>query len=240
MEFIPPLQSGILLQRYKRFLADVRLDDGTEITLHCPNTGSMKNCQFPGERVWFSCSDNPKRKYAHTWELMQTPDGDLIGVNTGRANALVEEGIQTGVIKELQGYQNLKREVKYGDENSRIDIFLSEGAEADCYIEVKNTTLLEEGHGYFPDAVTSRGQKHLRELMSVVKSGQRGVLVFLVQHTGIKTVSAAHHIDSKYADLLNEAIDTGVEVLAYATSLSPQGFRVESRLEFVRQTSPKK
>ncbi|WP_226565672.1 DNA/RNA nuclease SfsA [Shewanella chilikensis] len=234
MEFIPPLQSGILIQRYKRFLADVRLDDGTEITLHCPNTGSMKNCLFPGERVWFSFSDNPKRKYAHTWELMQTPGGDLIGVNTGRANALVEEGIQTGVIKELQGYQNLKREVKYGDENSRIDIFLSEGTKADCYIEVKNTTLLEEGHGYFPDAVTSRGQKHLRELMSVVKSGQRGVLVFLVQHTGIKTVSAARHIDSKYAELLNEAIDTGVEVLAYATSLAPEGFRVESRLEFIR------
>ncbi|TCN81379.1 DNA/RNA nuclease SfsA [Shewanella fodinae] len=233
MKFTSPLQQAVLLKRYKRFLADVQLPDGSETTLHCPNTGSMKNCQFPGQPVWYSVSDNTKRKYPGTWELMQNPQGQLIGVNTGRANELVAEAISNGIIAELQGYQSLRREVKYGEENSRIDIFLSNGVRPDCYVEVKNTTLLEGDCGYFPDAVTTRGQKHLRELMAVVEKGRRGVLMFLVQHTGIKKVAAARHIDPDYADLLVQAVAHGVEVLVYTTSLSPEAFQVEKRLPFL-------
>ena len=233
MKFSPPLQQATLVKRYKRFLADVQLPDGQQITLHCPNTGSMKNCQFPGGSVWYSLSANPKRKYPGTWELIQNPDGQLIGVNTGRANELAEEGIRSGVISELQGYACLRREVPYGEENSRIDIFLSDGEKPDCYVEVKNTTLLEGDCGCFPDAVTVRGQKHVRELMSVVEKGYRGVLLFLVQHTGIKKVTAARHIDPDYADLLAQAQTFGVEVLVYATSLSSQEFCVERQLPFL-------
>ncbi|MCH1926644.1 DNA/RNA nuclease SfsA [Shewanella sp. C32] len=234
MQFEPPLESGRLLQRYKRFLADVALANGEQITIHCPNTGSMKNCLFPGEQVWFSRSDNPKRKYACTWELMQTPTGDLIGINTGRANQLAEEAINAGIITELLGYQQLKREVCYGVERSRIDIHLTQGVEADCFVEVKSATLLEGDRGYFPDAVTQRGQKHLRELMQVVKNGQRAVLLFIVQHTGIKNVAAAAHIDKDYADLLNEAIAAGVEVLAYRSELNCNEFKVTQAVPFIR------
>ncbi|MGI2258799.1 DNA/RNA nuclease SfsA [Shewanella sp. GXUN23E] len=220
MQFATPLEQGKLLKRYKRFLADIQLPDGSEITIHCPNTGSMKNCLFPGETVWFSRSDNPKRKYACTWELMQTPDGELIGINTGRANALAEEAILAGNIPELTGYAKLAREVKYGEENSRIDILLTDDQKADCYIEIKSCTLKEGDRGYFPDAVTTRGQKHLRELMQMVAEGKRAVLLFIVQHTGINNVSPAAHIDPDYAALFNEAIEAGVEVLAYRCHLN--------------------
>lgn len=226
MQYSPSLAQGTLLRRYKRFLADVQLDDGTEITLHCPNTGSMKNCLFPGETVWFSTSNNPKRKYAHTWEQSSTPDNQLIGINTGRANALAEEAINLGIIKELTGYDRLQREVKYGEENSRIDILLSSNTRPSCYIEVKSCTLLEEGstsgRGYFPDSVTVRGQKHLRELIHMVKQGHRAVLLFVVQHSGINSVSPARHIDVAYSELFTQALDAGVEVLAYQTQMSPQ------------------
>lgn len=221
MQFTPKLEPGILIKRYKRFLADIELPNGQQITIHCPNTGSMKNCLFPGEKVWFSTSDNPKRKYAHTWELMQTDQQHFIGINTGRANALAEEAINRQVIPELLGYENLKREVKYGNENSRIDILLTSQNRPDCYIEVKSCTLLEQQTGYFPDAVTTRGQKHLRELMQMVTLGHRAVLLFVVQHSGITSVKPARHIDPQYADLLQQAVSEGVEVLAYKTALSP-------------------
>ncbi|WP_153912315.1 DNA/RNA nuclease SfsA [Shewanella sp. TC10] len=220
MDFTPALQQGTLIKRYKRFLADVRLDDGTEITIHCPNTGSMKNCLFPDEKVWFSTSDNPKRKYPNTWEIAQTTQGHLIGINTGRANALAEEAINAGVITELSGYSSLRREVKYGDENSRIDILLSDDSRPLCYVEIKSCTLLEQTVGYFPDSVTTRGQKHLRELMHMVSLGHRAVLLFVVQHTGINIVQAAEHIDPQYALLLKQAVSSGVEVLAYRAELS--------------------
>ncbi|WP_299804294.1 DNA/RNA nuclease SfsA [uncultured Shewanella sp.] len=223
MEFSPSFETGVLIQRYKRFLTDITIDNGEQVTIHCPNTGSMKNCLFPGEKVWFSTSDNPKRKYSRTWELAQTPDGHIIGINTGRANALAEEAIQAGVITELQGYDSLRREVKYGSENSRIDILLEDTEKPNCYIEVKSCTLLEEGQGYFPDAVTARGQKHLRELMEMVEQGQRAVLLFVVQHSGINSVQAAAHIDAEYAQLLSEAYCKGVEIIAYSTDSSPSG-----------------
>ncbi|WP_299795420.1 DNA/RNA nuclease SfsA [uncultured Shewanella sp.] len=235
MQFTPPFEQGVLLRRYKRFLTDIRLSDGSEVTIHCPNTGSMRNCLFPGEKVWFSTSDNPKRKYSRTWEQAESDVGHIIGINTGRANQLAEDAIRDGVITELSGYGSLRREVKYGSENSRIDILLSDAEEAknsergdtltkaDCYVEVKSCTLLEEGQGYFPDAVTTRGQKHLRELMEVVAAGHRGVLLFVVQHTGIESVQAAAHIDPDYANLLSEAHRAGVEIIAYCAEISPNG-----------------
>lgn len=224
MEFSPAFEQGRLIKRYKRFLTDIELEDGTLVTIHCPNTGSMKNCLFEGESVWFSTSDNPKRKYSRTWELAQSDQGHIIGINTGRANQLAEDAITAGVITELNGYSNLKREVKYGSENSRIDILLwdeTDDSKPKCYVEVKSCTLLENGQGYFPDSVTTRGQKHLRELMEMVNLGHRSVLLFVVQHTGIHSVQAAAHIDPDYAKLLNQAHQAGVEVLAYCAEMSP-------------------
>ncbi|MGB0893730.1 MAG: DNA/RNA nuclease SfsA [Parashewanella sp.] len=226
MLFEPKLGSGRLIQRYKRFLADIELDNGEIVTIHCPNTGSMKNCLFPDQTVWFSTSDNPKRKYSRTWEIMTTTENQQIGINTGRANNLAQEGIEQGIIKQLQGYQTLKREVKYGEEKSRIDILLTSDTLVDCYVEVKSCTLLEDGCGYFPDSVSVRGQKHLRELMHMVQQGHRAVLLFIVQHTGIDRVRAAKHIDPEYAKLLTEAAELGVEVLAYKADISSEEIKL--------------
>ncbi|EQB0888559.1 TPA: DNA/RNA nuclease SfsA [Raoultella ornithinolytica] len=222
MQFNPPLQSAILIKRYKRFLADVVTPDGRELTLHCPNTGAMTGCATPGDTVWYSTSDNPKRKYAHTWELTQTQRGAIICVNTLRANILAKEAILAGNIVELSGYNTLKSEVKYGEEKSRIDIMLQAKERQNCYIEVKSVTLAENDSGYFPDAVTERGQKHLRELMSVAAAGDRAVILFAVLHSAIDRFSPAHHIDARYAQLLIEAQTKGVEILVYKAELSTE------------------
>lgn len=222
MQFTPPLQSAILIKRYKRFLADVVTPDGRELTLHCPNTGAMTGCATPGDTVWYSTSDNPKRKYAHTWELTQTQRGAIICVNTLRANILAKEAILAGSIVELSGYNTLKTEVKYGEEKSRIDIMLQAKERQNCYIEVKSVTLAENESGYFPDAVTERGQKHLRELMSVAAAGDRAVILFAVLHSAIDRFSPAHHIDARYAQLLIEAQTKGVEILVYKAELSTE------------------
>lgn len=222
MLFNPPLQSAILIKRYKRFLADVVTPDGRELTLHCPNTGAMTGCATPGDTVWYSTSDNPKRKYAHTWELTQTQRGAIICVNTLRANTLAKEAILAGSIVELSGYNTLKSEVKYGEEKSRIDIMLQAEERQNCYIEVKSVTLAENDSGYFPDAVTERGQKHLRELMSVAAAGDRAVILFAVLHSAIDRFSPAHHIDARYAQLLIEAQTKGVEILVYKAELSTE------------------
>jgi len=217
------LKKATLIKRYKRFLADVLLENGDETTIHVANTGAMTGCAQPGDTVWYSTSDNPKRKYPFSWEITQTKNGNhFICVNTAQANHLVEEAIYAGTIKELQGYNTLKREVKYGQENSKIDIHLSDGQQADAYVEVKSVTLLADGKGYFPDAVTSRGQKHLRELMEIASSGKRAVLVFAVLHSGICSFSAAAHIDKKYAQLLESASQKGVEILVYKAKISPR------------------
>ncbi|MFL0796144.1 MAG: DNA/RNA nuclease SfsA [Cellvibrionaceae bacterium] len=237
MKFDPPLEKGTFLKRYKRFMVDVQLKNGEEITVHCPNTGSMKNCLAPGEPCWFSDSQNPKRKYRHTLEIVTTPDGHQAGVNTARPNALIEEAINDGTIPELQGYESLKREVKYGEENSRIDIFLEKGTEKEnqqCFVEVKNVTLCEEGgRGLFPDSVSARGTKHLRELMVMVAEGHRAVLCFCVQHSGIETVSPADEIDELYGKTLREAVDAGVEVIAYRVSMTASEFLVVKSLPIV-------
>ena len=232
MKFQPPLQQGSLLKRYKRFLADVRCGDGSEMTIHCPNTGSMKHCLAENSPCWYSRSDNPKRKYAHTWEIATTPDGGLAGINTSRSNALVVEAIQSGVVTELQGYDSLATEVRYGDERSRIDILLSKGEEA-CYVEVKNVTMaVGGGLGLFPDSVSARGTKHLRELMLMRQRGHRSVLFYCVQHTSIQRVSPASEIDPLYAETLGRAIEAGVEVLAYGAEVSPREIVLRQSLPF--------
>ena len=173
-------------------MADVELADGSQITLHCPNTGSMKNCLYPGGRVWYSDSNNPKRKFPCTWEQAEIPVqfGDSLqmtraGLNTNMANKLVEELLTAGGVPGLAQYQHIRREVRYGEEKSRIDFLLQQAELPDCYVEVKSVTLaMGEGLGLFPDAVTARGTKHLREMTQVVASGKRAVLFFCVQHTG--------------------------------------------------------
>ncbi|CAM4223015.1 MULTISPECIES: DNA/RNA nuclease SfsA [Lelliottia] len=233
MKFTPALQQATLILRYKRFLADVITPTGEHLTLHCPNTGAMTGCATPGDTVWYSTSDNPKRKYAHTWEITETQDGAFICVNTQRANPLVKEAIDAGVIPELTGYSQIKGEVKYGEEGSRIDFMLQANDRPECYIEVKSVTLADRDNGYFPDAVTLRGQKHLRELMSVAAAGKRAVLLFAVLHSAIERFSPARHIDPKYAQLLNEAQKQGVEVFAYKAELSADNMTLKSTLPVV-------
>lgn len=218
MQF-PPLSCGILLRRYKRFLADIQLPSGEQITIHCPNTGAMTGCATPGDRVWFSTSDNAKRKYAHTWELTETQMGDFICINTQRANQLVEEALQNQWISELSHYTEILPEQKYGLENSRIDFLLKNG-NTDCFVEVKSTTLLtENGVGMFPDTKTERGQKHLRELTQLAKNGKQAVIFFAILHTGIKQFDVARQIDPKYAELFEQAIKSGVVALVYKAKL---------------------
>lgn len=224
-----PLYPAVLRKRYKRFLADILLPDGRELTIHCPNTGSMKNCVVPDSPCWYSVSDSKTRKYPQTLELVTTPGNHLAGINTARANELVDLAIRAGVISELQGYLSLQREQVYGQEKSRIDFLLGENpADARlCYVEVKNVTLMETAcEGFFPDAVSERGTKHLRELMMMVRQGHRAVLLFCVQHTGIKRVRPADHIDKLYGATLREAKVAGVEVLAYAAEILPQQHRI--------------
>jgi len=237
MLFYPPLQKATLIKRYKRFLADVILEDGTETTIHVANTGSMTNCANENDTVWYSTSDNPKRKYPFSWELCEKPNGDMICVNTIRANQLIEEAINNNAIPELAGYKLLKREVKYGSENSKIDFLLSDDGcfpdKPNAYIEVKSVTLLEGGQGYFPDATTVRGQKHLRELMEIANTGQRAVLLFAILHEGINSVKPAIHVDKKYTELLHLAEKSGVEILAYKASISSGGIQLNKSANVV-------
>lgn len=215
---LPPLIAGRLLRRYQRFLADVELVDGAVVTAHCPNSGSMRGCALPGSRVLLSVSDNPSRKLPYTWELVEA-DGCWVGINTGLPNRLAREGIERGIVTELQGYERLRAEVCYGSERSRIDLLL-EGPGC-CYVEVKNVTLVEDGLASFPDAVTARGQKHLRELMAMVAAGARAVNLFTVQRADARAVAPADAIDPAYGRLLRQAAEAGVELLAYQAKVTP-------------------
>ncbi len=235
MEFTPALKKARLLKRYKRFLADLETPDGHQFTAHCANTGRMTGCAEPGFSAYYSQSDNAKRKYPCSLELTQNTRGDLICVNTALANRVTQEAIEQGRIPELSGYKSLRSEVKYGSENSRIDLLLEDPDKPSCYIEVKSVTLLEgEEQGYFPDAKTERGQKHLRELIEMVKQGHRAVLFFAVLHSGIRTVTAAAHIDGAYAKLFNEALKSGVEVLAYRADISPTHMALQHAVPVTR------
>ncbi|MEM0552530.1 MULTISPECIES: DNA/RNA nuclease SfsA [Aeromonas] len=236
MIFEPPLQSGQLVARYKRFLTDVELANGEVITIHCANTGAMTGCADPGTRVWYSTSDNPKRKLPHSWEIAESPAGHFICVNTARANQIARELIEQDAITPLCGYARLRTEVKYGEENSRIDLLLEDEEKGNCYIEVKSVTLLDEreeaGMGYFPDAVTARGAKHLRELMAMKAAGHRAVLLFMVLHSGISRMRPAAHIDPHYSLLIEQAIAAGVEILCYRPHVGVQGMVAQGFIPF--------
>ncbi|HZV82685.1 MAG TPA: DNA/RNA nuclease SfsA [Geobacteraceae bacterium] len=227
MQLPHPLYPGRLLRRYQRFLADILLDSGETVTAHCPNSGSMKGCNLPGSRVYLSISSNPKRKYPHTWELVES-DGVWAGINTALPNRIVHEAIATGEIPELSGYDTIRPEVPYGT-GSRIDLLLTSQLPP-CYVEVKNVTMVEKGRALFPDAVTTRGQKHLRELMEVVRRGERGVIFFLVQRHDAASVSPADAIDPEYGRLLRLATANGVEALAYRAEVTPEHIRLTCRL----------
>ncbi len=227
MQFTESLIEGRLIQRYKRFLADVRLADGSVLTAHTPNTGSMRGCAEPGSRVWLRDSGDPERKYRYSWELVETGDGVTVGINTGLSNRLVEEAIVDGTIAELQGYGEIRREVKYGELRSRIDLLLrGHATAADCYVEVKNVTLVERGVAYFPDAVSERGRKHLQELAAMVASGARGVMVYCVQRRDATAVSPADTIDPAYGEEMRRVRALGVECLAYQAVVSPREIRL--------------
>ncbi|EKF75336.1 sugar fermentation stimulation protein [Alcanivorax hongdengensis A-11-3] len=230
MKFEPALEAVTLVRRYKRFMADVIRADGSEITVHCPNTGSMKNCVLPGQpqAALISDSGNPKRKYRHTLEAVQVAHGHWAGVNTGRPNALVEEAVRAARVPSLDPASGVEREVKYAD--SRFDLALGERADPHTFIEVKNVTLgpgpddADDGIIAFPDSVTERGQKHLQTLMAVVASGKRAVLFFCVQHSGALAARPADEVDARYGELLREAVASGVEVLAWQAALSARQF----------------
>lgn len=236
MQFEAKLEQGRFLKRYKRFFADIEAADGSLVTAHCPNTGSMLNCLQEGAAAWFVRNDDPKRKLKATLEILQTPHGRLACMNTGRANALVEEALLNGVVSELTGFDKLRREVRYGEEKSRADFCLHFGDEQ-VFVEVKSVTLgfVDSDVAAFPDAVTERGTKHLRELTRLAQAGQRTVLLYCVNLTGISAVRAADEIDPAYAAALAEAKTAGVEVLAYAVDILPDEGRIEvvRRLELV-------
>ncbi|MCY3751630.1 MAG: DNA/RNA nuclease SfsA [Gammaproteobacteria bacterium] len=233
MRFNQALVQGTLIKRYKRFLADVELDDGSIVTAHTPNTGSMLGCCKPGSPVWMSNSGNPKRKYALSWELVEAVPGVMVGINTGLPNKLIGEAIQNGTIQELQGYDIIREEVRYGAENSRIDLLLERGKKPDCYVEIKNVTLAREGIGYFPDAVSERGSKHLRELAQVATEGKRAVICFCVQRKDVYEVRPADSIDKKYGVTLRQAIDAGVEAVAWRAHVSTDEIRIDTELPVV-------
>ncbi len=228
MNFAEPLVSGKILKRYKRFLADIELEDGEVIVAHTANTGSMKTCWEPGWDVRLSFHDNPKRKLKYSLEL--THNGDTwIGINTSLPNKVAAEGIEKGIVKELKGYKNLKPEAKIG--KSRIDILLSNDGEDPCYVEVKNVTLLGENKtAIFPDAVSTRGQKHLEELTGLVNEGIRAAMLFVVNREDVTSFAPADHIDPTYGELLRKAEKAGVEILAYRCEVSPEGIQLKKKL----------
>ena len=230
MQFPTPLLRGTLIQRYKRFLADIRLDNGEAITATCPNTGSMMGLTTPGLPVWVSTSDSPTRKYKHTWEMLEVDLGKgpgLVGINTNHPNVLVSEAIMGKRVAALKGYNSLRREVKYGT-NSRIDILLESPDKPPAYIEVKNVHMMREaGVAEFPDSVTARGLKHLLELSQMVREGHRAVMVFLIQRNDATRLTFARDIDPNYAAGLAEALEIGVEAIALKCALTPEGISVQ-------------
>ncbi len=230
MRFPQALRKAVLLRRYKRFLADVQLDDGRTVTVHVPNSGSMKTCLPPRTYVWISPQDKPGRKCPWTLEIVMVGvDGDVPAmVNTARPNHLVREGLESGAIPELQGYDNLRSEVAYGTERSRVDLFLSGPGRRDCYVEVKNVTLVEEpGIACFPDSVTTRGTRHLRELEAMVASGARAVQFFLLSRGDASLIRPADHIDPAYGAALRRAAMNGVELLAYSLKVDSLSLQVD-------------
>ena len=227
MDFDTPLRQGTLIRRYKRFLSDIELPGGEEITVHCPNSGSMRGCSTPGSPVCFSRSDNPGRKYPHTLEMVHNGK-TWIGVNTSRTNQIVAEAIEHGQIKELRSFDVMRKEIKTS-EGSRLDLLLETAGER-TYVEVKNCSLVENGVALFPDAVTKRGTKHLKELERLVECGSRGVIFFLVQRIDCDCFSPASAIDPEYGTTLVQVHRNGVEILAYQAQVTPHSIEVTKSL----------
>ncbi len=229
MKWSAPLVKGSLVKRYKRFLADFLLPDGSMVTAHCANTGSMSTCLAEDAPCLLTYHDDPKRKLKYSWQAIRMPDG-WVGINTALANKLVVEAVKADVIKELAGYRALKTEKKYGA-NSRVDLFLSEGARDDCYVEIKNVTLLlEDGVVAFPDTVTERGNKHLHELIGVRREGYRAVLLYCVQRESARRVLPAERFDPEYTASLRTAVSKGLEVYAYQAVFRETGITLDKPL----------
>ncbi len=229
MIFPQPLVRGRLVQRYKRFFADVVLDDGTEVTAHCPNPGAMLGLNLPGMGVWLSRSDDPKRKLAHTLELVETGDG-LAGVNTMHPNRLVAEALEAGAIPEVAGYDSIRREVKYGAA-SRVDFLLEGAGRPPLWLEVKNCHLSRTpGLAEFPDCVAARSTRHLGELEAMVAAGDRAAVLFVVQRTDCQRFSAAADCDPAFAKALDRVRGNGVEMYVYACEMNREAIRLEKRI----------
>lgn len=234
MQFPAPLSHGVLVSRYKRFFADVTLDSGEEITAHCPNPGAMLGVNTPGLGVWLSKSDDPKRKLAHTLEMVETAGGGLAGVNTMLPNRLVAEALAAGAIPELTGYEVHRREVKYG-QASRVDFLLETGTGERCWLEIKNCHLSRTPPlAEFPDCVAARSTKHLGELEAMVRAGDRAVALFVVQRTDCDAFSACHDLDPAFAAALERVADAGVEVLVYGCEMSVRAIRISRRIDWRR------
>lgn len=229
MRFPAPLIRGTLVRRYKRFLADVVLDDGREVVAHCANSGSMLTVCDPGSEVWLSPTANPEPKLQFRWELIRV-GRSLVGINTMHPNRLAAEAIAEGAIPELAGYASIRREVKYGV-NSRIDLLLEGPDRPPCYVEIKNVTMRRNGSCLeFPDAVTARGAKHLEELSNQVRAGNRAVMLYLAQRSDCRSFAPASDIDPAYCDGLARARTAGVEVLAYRCRVTTRDIRVADRI----------
>jgi sugar fermentation stimulation protein A len=233
MEFASPLVPARLIKRYKRFLADARLEDGREITAHCANPGSMMGLKDPGTKIWLEPNDDPKKKLKYGWRLVDHENGHFTGVDTSVPNRALKAALMAHEVPELAAHPTVRSEVKYG-QNSRIDFLLS-GHSSDLYVEVKSVTLSREvGRAEFPDSVTARGTKHLHELVDMVKSGHRALMFYLVQRTDAEYVTLADDIDPTYASAFDAALSAGVEVLAYDCQISPQGITLGRPLPFRR------
>ena len=233
MDFTTPLIPARLIKRYKRFLADARLEDGTEITAHCANPGSMMGLKEPGTKIWLEPNDDPKKKLKYGWRLVDHEDGHFTGVDTSVPNRALKASLMAHEIPELASYPTVRSEVKYG-QNSRIDFLLS-GDGPDLYVEVKSVTLSRQtGCAEFPDSVTARGTKHLNELVEMVKSGHRALMFYLVQRTDADHVTLAEDIDPTYAAAFDAGRAAGVEVLAYDCQISPQSITLGKPLPFRR------
>ena len=232
MNFSSPLIRGTLIKRYKRFLADVELEDGQVVTAHCPNTGGMTGCAIPGYTVFLSESNNPKRKLKYTWEVAKTFDDHFIGINTHNANKLVAEALNNKVIEEFSDISDWKAEVTPPTANSRFDFALTRDNTVE-YMEVKSVTLADDHQGYFPDAVTQRGAKHCLELARLADEGIKTTLLFCVQHTAITSVRIAEHIDPRYAESVITAARAGVNILAMACAINEQKIEVNQSLPII-------
>ena len=232
MRFQTELVPATLIRRYKRFLADCRLEDGREITAHCANPGSMMGLAEPGMRIWLEPNDDPKKKLKFGWRLVEHSEGHFTGVDTSVPNRALRAALEAREIKGLEAYTTVRPEQKYG-ENSRIDFLLQGDGLPDAYVEVKSVTLSRRpGLAEFPDSVTARGAKHMAELAQVRREGHRAMLFYLVQRTDCETVSIAGDIDPNYAQNARLAFEAGVEVLCYDTVISPEGVRLGKRLPF--------